>query len=264
MAAFFGLGLWWRGIRLGQEPPTYDDIQGSFRLGAVALIVCLLLSGVGGSGAGGALQGRLGGAVVGFFGAGLISLSLARLEAVRATSGIAADRSVSLNRDWLGILLPVVAALVIAALGLARIAAFNPLAALLGPLLDLIATLVWLIAIAIAIPIGLLLELVIYLIRLALRPGELPPPPEAPDLSDLERMRQEGGPVDVPIPLTIAIQWILLALIAGLAVFLLARAISRRRDRAGGEAIEEERESVWTPGQLREALLAQLRRLLTG
>ena len=70
----FLVTLWWRGSNLAQEYMSLDTVRGAFRWGLVVVFAAVLVDSLGSA------QIVNGFLVIGFFGAGLIGLSLARFS----------------------------------------------------------------------------------------------------------------------------------------------------------------------------------------
>ncbi|MBI4318365.1 MAG: DUF4129 domain-containing protein [Chloroflexi bacterium] len=261
LAAGLGIFLWWRGIALGRGRLDFDRIEGAFRLGIIAMVGFLLLAAVNESAHGEGLQRGTTIYVVGFFFAGLTSLSLARVESIGKQSRAIGEYTLPFNRHWLAIVLGVVATLLLLTMGIAQLLSFDVITAIATPILNLLSTIAWLLLYTIAIAFGLLLEVLIYLARLLLHPATPPPPPlQPPEVSFLDRLREEDTARVLPPELALALKWLAIAVVILVAIVLLVRAVLRRIEWERDDVLEE-RDSVSPAGSLKLAVLAWLHSL---
>lgn len=261
LAAALGVLLWWRGIAHGRDHLDFDSIEGAFRLGIVALVGFLLFAAASASDSYDRLQASIGVYVLGFFLVGLTSLSLARIEDLREQSRARGDERLAVSRHWLTTVLSVVATLLLLTLGLAQILSFDVLTKIASPILEPLGAIAWLLLYAVAIPIGLLLEVLIFLARLVLRPGTPQQPLQPPDMSFLEQLRQEGTDGRLPPEVVLAVKWAIIAIVVLVAILMLSRAVFRWLKWDGDDDVPEERESVWKGSSLTAVVLDWLRSL---
>ncbi|MGQ9676076.1 MAG: DUF4129 domain-containing protein [Chloroflexota bacterium] len=249
--------LWWRGITHGRDTIKFDDIETAFKLGIVLMVLFMLV----GSSAetGSFLQAQAAACVIGFFLASLISLSLARLEDIRGQSQ-GGEKMLAFNRQWLVVVLGLVATMLVLALGLGQALSFDLIGTVAGPLLRLLESIATVLIYVIAVPLGFIIEGLIFLIRLVLHPGAALPP-QIPDMSMFEQSQGTGGLRQLAPEVVVAIKWVLTGLVGVVVLVLMVRSVFRWRKSQQDEEVVEERDSVWTWGSLRSALLAWLRSL---
>lgn len=247
--------LWWHGITHGRDAIKHHDVQTAFRLGIVLLTLFLLVSAVVRSPA--LVQATAATCVVGFFLASLISLSLARLEDIRGQNLGGDGKTIEFNRQWMTVVLALVASMLVVALGLGQVLSFDVISAVASPLLQLLDSVVTLLIYAIALPVGLLIEVLAFLIRLIAHPGA-PLSPQMPDMSVFGQAQAQGGWRQLPPEVVMAIKWTITGLAGLLVLALMVRSVFRWRKFQRDEEVAEERDSVWTWESLRSALLAWL------
>jgi hypothetical protein len=256
----FALWLWWRGLGQGRGTADFEAIEGTFRRGVVALLVFVGVAAATVPDVGG-LEAAAGPSVVSFFAIGLATLGLARLASVRETSRARAGAAPTLNRQWLGTMLGVVGAVVLGALALDALLSFGLIAAVFRPFLDALGFVLFYLILVIAIPIGLLAQLLVDLLR-----GRLPPLTMLAGLGQffqaLEEIRRGREPVQLSDEVQAVAQWLAIGLVALAIVVALYRAISWWREREAEEDVEEERDSLWRWEELWPGVLAFLRGLL--
>lgn len=262
LAAALGVVLWWRGTSHGRGRIDSETVEGVFKIGVASLVVSVLIVPALGSLSKAFIDSNLAVYVLGFFSSGLVSLSMARLEAIRRQSQSVGDRALDFNRQWLGVLLGIVALLLMLALGFAQLVSLDLVASLGGPVLKLLDLLTTVFLYVVVLPIGFLLEGITFLIRLLFHPGS-PQPLPPNDMSFLQRLQQEanGGVNGLPPEIILAAKWIVISLAAALAIFLLSRSIRRWNEREREDEVTEERDSVWTKGTLLQVILSWLRSL---
>jgi hypothetical protein len=160
-------------------------------------------------------------------------------------------------------LLGVVTCLLLVTLLLAQVFTFERIGALLEPLRGPLETVFWALFYIIFVPLGFLVEGLIYLFRLVIRPGgAAPTPPQPPDMGWLDELRNQERSNALPPELMLAVKVILALALGAIVVALLARAVFRFRDWWQGDDVEEVRDLVWSwPGlaAIWQWLLARLR-----
>lgn len=254
--------LWWRGVALATAPLDFEDLGGRFRVGLAALLVLHVVRLLAGSArAVAAGTDGLGLAVMAFFFCSLTALALGRLQEVDRPD-VDGER-LRTNRQWLGLLL----AAVLGELLLAGVAA----ALFSGDLMGVITTpLGWLsdglgrLVVGVLLLVGYGVEWLIYgvqwlLSALGIAPSlQLPEMPAPPNFDEAqEEAAQSAG---LPPELVAGMKVAVVALVVGLALLLLARALFRQRaDRNPAE--DEERESVWSWDEARGDLRGLMNRL---
>jgi hypothetical protein len=260
-ALAFGLGLflWWRGVRLGSQMPTYSDVEGRVRWGIGLLISVALLTAL--SVAPSVLtsiKAQTTPFVVGFFFVGLITLALGRLESLRSRT-----RVLALKTEWLGILVGVAGGVVLVALIIGQLVSFDLLSLASRPLVELLGQALLLVLYVVFIPLGFVVEWLVYLLLglFPRDPSQLPPRPLQPAQVDdaLQRLLSQVLPPELLQVLKAGGAAVLLVL----GLWLVARAASRwRAPSVDADTTLEERDSLWNSARLRQALQAWLSRLL--
>ena len=261
LAAVLGMVLWWRGVSQAGSPVSFDRVESAFRWGLVGLVGSALAAAGCGLTALGLAPQQLGASVLGFFAAALLTLSLARLEAVREQARARGGSGPGVNRHWLAVLLAVVGAVVLATALLAGALSFDLLAALAAPFLAVLEIVLYLVLFLMALALSPLMLLLEAFFRALGRPVQFRPESPADD-SLLEQLQREGPRGVLPPEVLLVAKAVLLLVIVILAVWLLARALSRRREAEASNVVEEEHDSLWTWQLLRTALLGWLRSLL--
>jgi hypothetical protein len=258
IALALALLLWRRGVQIGSSSPTLPDVDSAFRWSIGALIgFALLLALAIRPSVQPALEARATPFVVGSFFVSLLTLALARLESLRTRT-----QAIGLNTQWLGVLIAVAGLLVLTALVVSQVLSFDLLVLATRPLFQLLGRVLILLLYAIVIPLAYVVELLAYWLLSLFSPDTENQPPEPPQASDIESLLRSLSQM-VPPEVLGMLKIVSAIAVLALTLLLVARTISRWRPR-GTEIDEarEERESVWQAGQLRETLLAWLRRLL--
>jgi hypothetical protein len=256
----FGLGLflWWRGVHLGSQMPTYPDVENAFRWGIGLLVGFALMMALTTRPSNlPALEAQTTPFVVGFFFVSLLTLALGRLESLRSRT-----RALRVNGQWLGVLIGVAGLIVLVALLLGQLVSFNLLILVTRPLFDLLGWILLVLIYIVVIPLAYVVQLLVYALLSLLRPNAGQKPPEPPQPADidnvLQRLFNQGVPADLQLVLKAAGATLVLAV----ALLIIARAVTRWRPAsADADATDEERESLWEAGRLRSLLLSWLRNL---
>ncbi len=255
------LYLWWRGIMLGQTTSYFRDIYRSFLLGMAALIVLIIFWQISASSERFTGPGaEIGWYVMAFFFFGLIAIATCHLYLMRRSMPREEARLTSVWR-WVPIMLGVTGGMVLVGFGLASI--FSPeLFESIGRGFSAIGNFFGKIFEYILIPISFVLEWLVrifmYLINL-LRGEQTQPPADTGNASGPQW--PEVIPKEVPPWVTDAIKWFVIALLIGLVLFILVKAVSRIRDRRARDEIEEIHESLWSWKGLRDDLKEMFRSL---
>ncbi|MEW6232787.1 MAG: DUF4129 domain-containing protein [Chloroflexota bacterium] len=213
-----GLYLWWRGLRLSRERPSPGTVYFRFQVGLAALALACLSPVFYRS-----LTRPTVGLIYGFFSVSLLAVATARLQA------IARGAKPFPGQHWLGILvaftlLVLFSSALLASLGLGEAASW--LWAGLGLAGHYLGRVLFLLL----VPLGLLAELLVYILRhlrSRFMAETLPTPP--PQLQ--ERIQETLPPLAENTLLVHALSWILFALLAALVLGLLARSFRRSRRR---------------------------------
>lgn len=261
LASALGVFLWWRGIAHGRDRLDFDSIEGTFRLGTVALVAFLLFAAASAPVSYDRLQASIGVYVVGFFLLGLTSLSIARIEDIREQSRARDDKRLVVGRHWLIAVFGVVVILLILALGIAQILSFDVISLIADPILRILGDIAWLLLYAFAIPMGLLLEVLISLVKLVWHPGTPQQPPQPPDMTFLDQLRKGGAESRLPPEAVLVLKWIVMAMVVSAAIVIILRAVFRWRELERGDGVLEEYDSVWADSSLKAVILAWLHSL---
>jgi hypothetical protein len=241
---------WWRGIAAGRPALTVDAVESEFRGGVTALVALFLVVLVTGSASAGLASSLVTLALVVLF-VGLLGMPLARVLHLGGSRGDPTAPPLQVGQQWLGLLLGTILGLLVVAILLASVLTFERLDLLLSPLVQALQLVVYLIA----LPLGFVVEGLIYLLRRLLSPAHPLPPPTMPfgRLADsLRRQSQPGnGP---PAILGQILIWLAIALVAALVLWMLARAVARNADRRSLDGVEETREGVGSWGEIKAAI----------
>ena len=248
------LYLWWRGIILGQSTSYFKDIYRTFLLGMVALIALIIIWQI--SSASGRITRPgegIGVNVIAFFFFGLMSIAICHLYLMRRTMPREEAALTSVWR-WLPIMLGVIGGVVLVGFGIAS--ALSPeffdsigggahvIFGLLGKILNYLL-----------IPLNYIADALMWilqwLINLIRGTGQ--------GLSDISGNMSmptmpEVTPKELPLAVTQTIKWLVVAVVIGVVIFILAKAVSRFRARRAREEIEEIRESLFSWKGLRDDL----------
>jgi hypothetical protein len=257
----FGLGLvlWWRGVQLGSDSPSFPDVEAAFRWNVGALIGFALVLAVGTRPSlQPAIEAQATPFVIGSFFVSLLTLSLARLESLRSRT-----RSLALNSQWLGVLVAVTGLLVLGALAIAQVLSFDLLVLATRPVFDLIGRILLVLLYIIVIPLAYLIEFLVYWLMSLFTDNSDRQPPQPLAASDIDSFLQRLLAQALPPDVIVVLKALGAILILALALSLVARALARWRPRTTeADATQEERDSVWDAARLRRAFFAWLRRLL--
>jgi len=261
-AAGLALLIWWRGIATGRERPRLWHVEGEFRLGIFALVGVLVVAALAGPAAAPVMDSLLPPTLVLVF-VGLVGMPLARVADESGHPRHAGGPALAPSGPWLGMLLGVVTGLLLVTLLLAQVFTFERIGALFEPLRGPLESVFWALFYVIFVPLGFLVEGLIYLFRLVIRPGgKAPTPLQPPDTSWLDQLRNQERSNALPPELMLVVKVILALALGAVVVALLLRAIFRFRDWWQGDDVEEVRELVWSwPGlaAIWHWLLARLR-----
>lgn len=254
--------LAWAGVRLGRGPLQFDGVREGFLLGLFALLALLVIVA-----AAGLMQSFTAGAALAillFFAASLISLSLARMLEVQTQAQAAHGQQLRPGGRWLAFLGSLVAALLLLGLFLSSLVSLSVLRLLLAPV---VAALGWLanVLLYLLLPLILLGAGLVYVLRLLISLAGVanrPQPPQPDDVSrtlqNLQHQSQPGIPPEIVL--------LLKALLIGAALLavaiVLVRSLFRRPPEQGNGIAEELHESVFDRAQFWASLRAFLRSAL--
>ncbi|MBI3976725.1 MAG: DUF4129 domain-containing protein [Chloroflexi bacterium] len=244
----FALYLWWRGLRRARHPLYADDVEGALRWGFVGIAVGLVLRTAVAPLAGSDVMAA---AVTTFLFAGLTAVALVQVESMQGESRARENIALLVNRHWFGFLIALVGAMLMVAIVLAQMVSFDLLDALARAVLPTIQLIALVALFVVALPIGLLLEGLIWIIR-RLRGDDTPAGLPKINVDAFNQFRQFRDQAERAVlsPEAIAvIKWVLLGLVAAAILAALVRSMSRLNDWGAEDAIEEERDFVWSwPG----------------
>ncbi len=250
-ALAFGAYLLWRGIIIGMESPSFEVIYRRFLFGLLALVSLLALRGlIPGADEGQNALESTGFYVVGFLCIGLLSMGLVNLRAVWEEMRRRDEASGAASRRWFSMLTGVVFAIIAVSLVAASVFSFNLAVALLQPLRTLADLLLTLFIYVVALPLAIAATLLVYVFRFlaSLIPQVEPPtPPAVPGPEGVRRIVEGEATSGLSIEAAMILKWGLVALVAIVVIFILARALFRyARDRRREEDVDEVSESLWT------------------
>lgn len=252
--------LWWRGITVGRSRPNSYNVEDEFRTGILAMAGLLVIVALAGGNAGVAPD-TLVLSVLLLVLAGLVGMPLARVVDESERPRHADGPGLSPGGPWLTMLLGVVGAVLLTTLLLAQLFTFQRIGLLFEPLRGPLDAVLWALIYIVALPVGLLASVVIYLGRLVLRPGGAPAQLESPDMSWLEELhRQSQSGVAAP-ELLLALKAAMAVLLGLVLVAILVQAVRRFSDWWDNDDVEESRGFLSSrPGPL-DLLQWLLRRL---
>jgi hypothetical protein len=259
VAFALALYLWWRGVRLGAQTPSFVEVESAFRWGIGRLAVFgLVLAVTTRPSVLPPVEAQTTPYIVGFFFVSLVTLALGRLESLRTRT-----RNPTLNSQWLGVLILVAGAVVLLALLVAQLVSFDVLFVATRPLFDLLGEILLLLIYIIVIPLSWIIQWLIYLLLSLLQPDLSRQRPEFPQPLEVDNFLQRFFAEQVPPELLIALKAVGAALLLGAALLIVARAFARwRPSSSDADATNEERDSLWNTARMWSLVLAWLRRLL--
>ncbi len=262
-----GLGLYllWRGIVNGRERLEVSYLYRNFAFGVGGLILLTIIW---------AATSRfvtkplafttLGPYVVGYFFAALMALGLSNLKTLRKRASGTGNISDLLTRRWVLLLLSIVLVIVLVGTLIASTLSINVMTLILQALSVLRDWLYTAVLYVVLYPIGYLVTGLFYVVRFFLQflRGNQPwDNSEAPDFGDLPEIIK-GEPKHLPPELMLALKWTLLAIVVGVIIFFLAKALFRYWEGAGKKGIEEIHESLWSWEAFRADVKSFLRNLM--
>ncbi|MBI4299497.1 MAG: DUF4129 domain-containing protein [Chloroflexi bacterium] len=255
----FGVFLLWRGIAVGRESLTFDDVYRRFLLGLTALVVLLVLWGAT-SRSDGPKEGiaSVGLYVAAYFAVGLVAIALASFQSIQERMLL--HEAGLFSRRWLSLLLAVVLAIVGISLAIASAFSFDLVTLLAHPLGILANWLLTAFLYAVALPLGFVAAGMVYALRflIQLLRREPPEPFKPPNFDDFRKASEGHKTGGIPPEAIVALKWGLLALLLLLVLVILARALLRYWRAKSGAEVEEVSESLWSW----ETFKADIRRFL--
>ena len=258
LAFAVGLFLWWRGVQIGIQTPTFSDVDAAFRWGIGLLAVFGLILGLTTRPSLlPSLESTTTPFVVGFFFVALLTLALARLESLRTRT-----RALAVNGQWLAWLAAVAALTILIALFIAQLVSFDTLREIVQPFFDLLGLVVVLAIYVVVIPLAYVVQFILYFLLSLIHPETPQQPPQPLQPTDIDQLLRHIFGELIPPEAIVVAKAAGAALLVGIALLVVARAVSHWRATVGeDDAVEEERESVWSGRSLRAAILAWLQQL---
>lgn len=257
--AAMAIFLWWRGITVGRSWPSSWNIEGEFRTGILAMAGLLVVALAGENAR--ASSNTLLLSVIALVFSGLVGMPLARVADESEHSGHADSPGLSPGGPWLTMLLGIVGIVLLVTLILAQLLTFQRLDLLFQPLLGLLETVLWALIYIVALPVGLLASVVIYLGRLLIGPGGAQAQLKPPDMSWLDDLRQQNQAGAVAPELLLVLKVGLAVLLGLVLVGILVQAVRRLSDWWDDDDVEEVRGFLSCRPGLQELLRWLLHRL---
>lgn len=238
---------WRRGLGLGRSVADTTTVDESFGTGIVAFSSLLALVGLS-SGATGVSSDALIPPTLVMLMAGLVGMPLARIREVSARPRNRHNPGLPLGGPWLSMLLAVVGMVLVVTLVLARIFTFDRIGAVMDALGSRLDSVLMTVIYVLAIPFGLLVEVLISISRLLIRPGQERPRQQQPGTDWMSHLQEQGGAPAVSPEVLLFLKIAFGVLLVVLFAWLMWRALSRLQ-RVEDDDVAEERESVWVwPG----------------
>lgn len=248
LAALTVVLLWWRGLSIGRSNPSLAEVESRFRVALFAISLLMVTVAMAGERGVGLVPDLLPLAML-IVAGGLLGMPLARIVDEGRRRGRREGAALNPGWAWIALLVTVVVGILAATLLLAQVLSFERIAVILEPLGAILDALLMALVYLVAVPLGLLLELVVFVGRMVLHPTAAAPVLEPPDMSWIEGIRDQGhGGVVAP--------WLLSGMKIGLAAALvllllavLVRALMRLGERWQQDDVEELHDFVWSwPG----------------
>ena len=246
--------LWWRGIILGQTTSYFRDIYRTFILGMAALILLIIIWQISSASGDFVRPGtEIGLNVIAFFFFGLMAIAICHLYLMRSTMPREEAARTSVWR-WLPIMLGVIGGMVLVGLGMASI--FSPeLFESIGHGFRAVTDFFSKMLNYILVPFSYIFDFIFWILRFLLNLLRGDPIQQEGATGNMTNPNwPEVAPKEMPPWVTEAIKWFVVALIIGVVIFILAKAISRYRERHALEDIDESNESLFSWRGLRDDL----------
>jgi hypothetical protein len=254
------IGLWWRGLRLGQYDIEHEAVARSFKVGFAALVVALLFSGTVDPSARTALIVQLGLTLPIFLFVGLSTLSLARLAEIRRGRRAQGATQADPTRSWLIAMLALSGGLVLVLFGIEQAFSYQTLlgaVSALKPIWDVISALIGWVAVGVGYILYWLLNPFAQQIQaLFNRQSPSNQPLANPPKTDPKLVGK--GTNTLPTEWLVAARWILIVIGIIILVMVFLRIFRSIAARMRDDEADEEREDLGAAG----ILGAQLRALL--
>jgi len=236
--------LWWRGISIGQSTIDFRDIYRPFITGMIVLIVLIIIwqiSQTANKAIG--LGSEIGIDVIGFFFFGLLAIAITHLYHMRSSMPKEEARLTSVWR-WVPVMLGVIGGMIVISFFIASSISpdfIDTLANAGKTVLEWVGKILGYIAIPIIYIVQGFVWVIKWIISL-LTGGGQQEQGEIGQMLPPEFQSQQSA--ELPPIVGEIIKWLVLAVIIGLVIFFLAKAISRYRARRAQEEIDEVRESL--------------------
>lgn len=248
LALVLGIGLWWRGIKWGGSRLYLHDIYRSFLFGMFALALLVIVWGVSlGTDSLSNLTSSTGVYVAGFFFFGLSALALGNLHAIQERMTAKEGTGSVLNYRWLSIMLGVIGAIILVGVVLATVFSEDVVEVLkqvINTVGDWLSQGLYYIFYAFGY-ITYVFQFFLRIIFSLIGQGE-PIDPTEFDFGEAGEQAEQAVPKGLPPAAILAIKWTIFAIIAGLLLFLLARAVRRFMLFRDIKDIEQTDESLWS------------------
>ena len=266
-----GIFMMWRGISAAQSIYTSEDINRKFLIGLAVLVGLITLWGMlAKSDTIPNLGVSVGLFAAAYFFIGLLSMALINLQTVREEIVEHEGVSTLLDRRWLSLLLGMSIVIVVAAIGLTSLFSFDLASALMEPLRFIAKWLLMGFIYAVLLPLGIVVGTVIFAVHWVISFIFGTPPPQKISPPNVKQLKEaaEGNTTGAISPELIAVvKWTLLAIVAGIVIYLLAKAFYRRLRTRSKDDIDEFGESLFSwqtlkadMGTLINALLSRFRK----
>jgi hypothetical protein len=248
-ALIAALYLWWRGISLARSQLYFNNIYTTFSIELATLVFLVILWGNSfKSNPLRSLTSDIGIYIAGFFFFGLAALALANLRVILERIKKKGESSRNFSRRWLTIILSVIGVIVLFGLGFSALFSSTTGAALqrfLNAVNDGYSALVNFVIDGLNYLFGWLngvFEAIIAWFRRIWEPPNTPATPEGTPPTT-ETLPKNGSISDNTM---LIIKFVTLAIVVGVVVFLIIKAINRRKASQVDDDLEEENESLWS------------------
>lgn len=257
-AMVLALLAWWRGIAAGRARLSLDEVEAALRGAIVGLAVVFVLCAL--ASAGLAAEASMVESVLVVLFAGLIGMPLARIRDLSQASRRQGGPPLGVRGHWLTIFLATVATLLLFTLLLADVLTFERIDTVFRTIAGPIDAVLTIVVYAIAIPVGLLIQGVVYLLQMLLHGRQQPRPLQPPETNWLQALRDQARPgAAPPEALVLILKWTIGAAVVALVVWLLARAVFRFAEGTSSDDVEETRDFVWSWAAVRDEILRLIR-----
>ena len=232
LGAMAGIGLWWRGAKLASETSVSEVLAFTFKAGVLALVLASIVD------IASSADLHVLWVMLPFFGASLMGLAASQ---VAAPAPGATD-----PKSWIRVIVGIVASVVAlgALLSLVRSEMLSPARAVVGFIYDILITVViWVIVIPSSYFVELFLRFLGLLVNLFSRGDDEQEPFQGPVELAQQFRDTTGEPGGTASILLTSIQWLFIALLILLALYILGMGLRRRFWIPQGES-EVPRESI--------------------